>query len=170
MSSPLLQDGKGLISITTLARLMLGVRDKRRYDGDDVEFLEAKPLLLEAIKEKGGIHPIFHLQFCPDLEYTAGLDGKTHKGVWYLWNRTDWELDYAKQQADKERADKNSELFNDNKTLFNELCVGIAKHVVSKPEDELVKTLATIILKTKSKPMAIQYGVSEELMTKLWGK
>jgi len=155
------------LKVSTLASLMLYVKDKKFYDGDDFQFLEIKDALLKAENEAGK-HPVYHLEFLPENPYTTS-DGNRAKGRWCLWDRIDWELDIKKHLQDREASEKRITQHNNRTDLFGDICKCVATAVCGNAEDETTKTLASIITKTKNRILGRQYGVSEELMNKVWG-
>ena len=155
------------IKISTLAELIIRGAERVRFNGDEPEFKEIRDSLIS--EEKRAIqHPIYHLQFCRDIEYVSTLDDKTHRGVWYLWRKADWELAEEKRIKDKLASDGRVSDFNNNVEMFNELCIGMSKAMGCDATDDLVMTLATVITKSKNKTMCEFYGVTQATMDKVW--
>ena len=164
------QNSQGLcnpIHISTLAELIIRSADKIRFDNNDKFFLAIRDDLIKDELANKGRHPVYHLQFCPDMQY-VDAENRGRTGVYYLWRRSDWDLAEEKLRKDKAASDSRVEQHNNNTEMFKELCVCIGKAMATDSEDELVKTLASVITAAKNKTLAEFYGVKKETMDKVW--
>lgn len=147
-----------------IVSLILGERDKKTYFAD---LVKDKPFfdIVETLLAYEKLNPLcfYHIQ-----DLGVATDGKNQ--CYVLWNRIDWDLDVEKQRAQKAGAEKRLVEYANDTELMSILCKGVAEQFGCEVGAAIVVSTASIVRQTKNRLMAAEYGVSEELMNKVWGE